>query len=196
MDQAKNALRGGANVLQLRTKASTDINVLKWAKELRNLTRSNNRLFFVNDRFDIALASKADGVHLGQEDISPAMIPSNIRERLLIGRSTHNIEQVTKAKNENVDYIAFGPIFSTSTKISSFTERGLTYLKDAVVAAFPIPVIAIGGINCDNVSTLRTGGAQGFAVVSEISNSTDTVDTTKQLIAKYSSRVEKKTWSV
>tara|TARA_Y100000590_G_scaffold190646_1_gene216996 strand:- start:10603 stop:11274 length:672 start_codon:yes stop_codon:yes gene_type:complete len=190
IDQAKSALRGGANVLQLRTKVSTDIDVLKWSKALRNLTRLNNKLFFVNDRFDIALASEADGVHLGQEDISPTMIPINIRERLLIGRSTHNIEQVTKAKKDNVDYIAFGPIFSTTTKLSSFTERGITYLKDAVAAASPIPVIAIGGINCDNVSTLSAGGAQGFAVISEIANSPNPVDTTKQLIAKFSSRVK------
>ena len=185
MNQATSALKGGANVLQLRGKASTDNRLLEWSKALRRLTTSSNKLFFVNDRFDIALASGADGVHLGQNDLSPEMIPREIRERLLIGRSTHNIDQVLRAKCEKVNYIAFGPIFPTQTKTSKLSQRGLTYLEEAVAAAKPTPVIAIGGITRNNVELIASSGTGGFAVISEIANSSNPEETTKQLIARF-----------
>lgn len=186
MSQATNALKGGANVLQLRAKTSTDRKLLEWSKALRRLTTSSNKLFFVNDRFDIALASEADGVHLGQNDLSPKMIPSEIRERLLIGRSTHNIEQVLRAKSDNVNYIAFGPIFPTQTKANGLSQRGLAHLKEAVVAARPTPVVAIGGITSDNVGSIVPSGTEGFAVISEVADSANPENTTKQLLAQFS----------
>ena len=123
--QAEAACRGGAQVIQLRAKSTPDTRVLEWARKIRSLTRGCGALFVVNDRFDLALAAEADGVHLGQEDLSPLAIPREARGRLAIGRSTHTMEQIASARSEPVDYLAFGPVFRTESKMSRYEPKGL-----------------------------------------------------------------------
>jgi thiamine-phosphate pyrophosphorylase len=93
VEQARAACEGGAGVVQLRAKHAPDSLALEWAEAIRAITRKFDVAFFVNDRFDLALAADADGVHLGQDDIPPSRIPVPARSRLLIGRSTHSLEQ-------------------------------------------------------------------------------------------------------
>jgi thiamine-phosphate pyrophosphorylase len=173
IDQARAACEGGASVVQLRAKRATDTLALEWAEAIREITRKFDVGFFVNDRFDLALAADADGVHLGQEDIPPSRIPMAARSRLLIGRSTHSLEQASEACAEPVDYIAFGPIFATESKDSPGDPRGVERLAEVVRAVHPQPVIAIGGIDLSNLARVTGTGVAGIAVVSAIAEAAD-----------------------
>jgi len=127
----------------------------------------------VNDRFDLALAADADGVHLGQDDIPPSRIPTAARSRLLVGRSTHSLEQARVAFNEPIDYIAFGPIFATGSKGAPGDPRGVERLAEVVRAVQPQPVIAIGGIDLGNAARVAETGVVGIAVISAIAEAAD-----------------------
>jgi len=173
VDQARAACEGGASVVQLRAKRATDAVALEWAEAIREITRKSDVCFFVNDRFDLALAADADGVHLGQEDLPPSRIPMAARSRLLVGRSTHSLGQAREARAESVDYIAFGPIFETGSKDSPGDPRGVERLAEVVRAVQPLPVIAIGGIDLDNVAQVTGAGVAGIAVISAIAVAAD-----------------------
>jgi thiamine-phosphate pyrophosphorylase len=173
IDQARAACEGGASVVQLRAKRATDAVTLEWAEAIREITRKFDVGFFVNDRFDLALAADADGVHLGWDDIPPSRIPMAARSRLLVGRSTHSLEQAREACEEPVDYIAFGPVFSTGSKASPFDPRGVERLAEVVRAVQPQPVIAIGGIDLGNVARVAEAGVAGIAVISAIARAAD-----------------------
>ena len=168
VEQALAACAGGAAVVQLRAKRATDRAALAWGEAIREATRRAGALFCVNDRFDLALACGADGVHLGQDDLPPERIPPAWRERIAVGRSTHTPEQVARACEEPVDYVAFGPVFGTASKESAWSARGLAALADAVARAAPRPVVAIGGIDLERVAEVRAAGAAGFAVISAV----------------------------
>jgi thiamine-phosphate pyrophosphorylase len=173
IEQARAACEGGASVVQLRAKRATDSVALEWAEAIREITRECNVGFFVNDRFDLALAADADGVHLGQDDIPPSRIPMASRSRLLVGRSTHSLEQAREACEEPVDYIAFGPIFATGSKDSPSDPLGVERLAEVVRAVQPQPVIAIGGIDLGNVARVAETGVAGIAVISAIAEAAD-----------------------
>jgi thiamine-phosphate pyrophosphorylase len=173
IEQARVACEAGASVVQLRAKRATDPVALAWAGAIREITRKFDVGFFVNDRFDLALAAGADGVHLGWDDIPPSKIPSAVRSRLLVGRSTHSLEQAREACVEPVDYIAFGPIFATDTVNSPDDPRGVERLAEVVRAVRPRPVIAIGGIDLGNVAQVADTGVAGIAVISAIAGAAD-----------------------
>jgi thiamine-phosphate pyrophosphorylase len=170
---AREACRGGARVIQLRCKRHSDAQVLHWGLALRKLTREADAALILNDRFDLALLCEADGVHLGQDDLPPASIPSKFRSQLQIGRSTHCLEQVREAAAQGLDYIAFGPLFGTTSKQSSYEERGLAALTQVCAAAAPTPVIAIGGIDSEHLASIRAAGAAGFAVIGAVAGADD-----------------------
>ncbi|MDJ0851859.1 MAG: thiamine phosphate synthase [Myxococcota bacterium] len=172
VEQARHACRGGAHVVQLRAKRSTDRQTLAWAARIRALTRESGALFVLNDRFDLALAAGADGVHLGQDDLPPDRIPAAIRERLLVGRSTHTLEQAAAACQEPVDYVAFGPIFGTASKQSPWSARGVDALAEMVRCVAPRPAVAIGGIDRGNAEGVLRAGA-GLAVISAVVGAPD-----------------------
>ena len=188
--QAAAACEGGAAVVQLRAKFSTDGQVLDWAREIRALTRNAGVRFVMNDRFDLALAAEADGVHLGRGDIPLERIPAQSRAKLAVGLSSHDLGQAAEAAGQNVDYVAFGPVFGTASKDSPYTARGLHLLEAAVKAVAPTPLIAIGGITCANIAAVADTGAAGAAVISAVAGETDPVRSTRQL-AKESSRMIK-----
>ncbi|MBW2420713.1 MAG: thiamine phosphate synthase [Deltaproteobacteria bacterium] len=179
--QARAACAGGAPVVQLRAKHATDATALAWAREIRALTRACGTLFVMNDRFDLALASDADAVHLGQEDLPPERIPSEARQRLAVGRSTHDLEQARKAADEPIDYVAFGPLFGTRSKDSPYAARGIEALRAVVDAVQPKPVIAIGGINGDNLAEVLRAGAAGAAVISAAAGAADAEAAVREL---------------
>ncbi len=181
IEQARAACEGGASVVQLRAKRASDQVALQWAEAIRELTRKFGVGFFVNDRFDLALASGADGVHLGQDDFPPHRLPTAARSRLKIGRSTHSLEQATAACAEPIEYIAFGPIFGTRTKNSTNEPQGLDRLAEVVRHTHPRPVIAIGGIGLENAAEVVATGAAGIAVISAVANAPDPCSTTRAL---------------
>ncbi len=181
VEQAGAACRGGAQVIQLRAKGATDREALAWARAIRALTRRSGVAFLVNDRFDLALAAEADGVHLGQEDLPPARIPEPERARLWIGRSTHSLEQARRARAEPVDYVAFGPIFGTTSKVSAWSPRGAALLTEIRPIVAPRPLVAIGGIDSGNAAEVLRAGADGLAVISAVAGADDPEAATRAL---------------
>ena len=172
-------------MVQLRAKSVTDGEALDWARNIRAITRESGVLFFVNDRFDIALAAEADGVHLGQEDLPPGRVPESARRLLAIGRSTHTVEQAAAARDEAVDYVAFGPVYGTNSKVSAYAERGVSMLAQIVNTVAPRPVIAIGGVSALKLPDLCAAGAAGFAVISAVADAQDPVSATRGLVSAY-----------
>jgi thiamine-phosphate pyrophosphorylase len=181
VEQARSACAGGAAVVQLRAKGAIDREALAWCRAIRPITRDAGALFIVNDRFDLALAAEADGVHLGQDDLPPGRIPPETRELLLIGRSTHDPAQARRACQEPIDYLAFGPVFGTTSKQSEYDARGLTALGEIAALAGPLPLVAIGGIGLDRVTEVIRAGAAGAAVISAVAAATDPVAATRAL---------------
>lgn len=174
---AEDLLRGGATLLQYRDKSGDIRRALSCARELRRVTRYRAALI-VNDRADLCLAAGADGVHLGQDDLSPAAArqvfaaieanPSNHkRERLVIGFSTHNMDQVLEANSMPVDYIAVGPVFATASKASPGPVVGLEGVRRAR-AATSKPLVAIGGISRRNCRPVLEAGADSVAVIADL----------------------------
>ena len=183
--QARDARAAGAPVVQLRCKHATDSQSLEWARAIRSLTRETGARFVVNDRFDLALLAEADAVHLGQGDLPPDALPRDLRARLAVGRSTHTPEQLEAARGEDVDYVAFGPVFGTTSKASEYGERGLAALRRAVELAAPRPLVAIGGIEASHLPALRAAGVGGFAVISVVAGAPDPVAAARALIAGF-----------
>jgi thiamine-phosphate pyrophosphorylase len=182
---ARAACAGGARVVQLRAKSATDRRVLALGAVLRAATRAAHACFIVNDRFDLALLAGADGVHLGQEDLPPGRIPPELRARLLVGRSTHTLEQVREAVREPVDYVAFGPVFGTASKDSPWDARGTEALAEAVRLAAPLPLVAIGGVDARRAGALRAAGCAGIAVISAVAADADPLAATRALVAAF-----------
>jgi thiamine-phosphate pyrophosphorylase len=181
VEQARAACAGGAAVVQLRAKRATDREALRWAEALRELTRRAGALFLVNDRFDLALAAQADGVHLGQEDLPPGRIPAPLRERLVVGRSTHTLEEARAARAEPVDYVAFGPVYGTTSKDSPHPARGLELLREAAGVVAPLPLVAIGGIHAGNAAAVIAAGAAAVAVISAVAGAADAEAAAREL---------------
>jgi len=180
VEQARAACDAGADVIQLRAKHATDQVALAWARSIRSETRDAGALFFVNDRFDLALSAGADGVHLGQEDVPPGRIPDAVRRQLLVGRSTHSEEQALAACDEPVDYVAFGPVFGTASKQSPWGARGVEALAAVVRRVAPRRVVAIGGIDAANMRFVADAGAAA-AVISAVAGAADMGDATRAL---------------
>ena len=179
--QAEAALEGGARAIQLRAKGAGDARILGWAEEIARLAGRVGALFVVNDRFDLALAAGAGGVHLGQEDVPPGRIPAALRARLVVGRSSHSLAQVRAAREEAVDYIAFGPVYGTRSKAEAEEPRGLALLGQAVRAAASLPVVAIGGLGAGRCAAALRAGACAVAVISAVAGAADPVGATKAL---------------
>jgi len=167
---AENACKGGARIIQYRDKESSQSEKLCIARTLRRITKQSGTLFIVNDNIDIALISEADGVHLGQDDISIKDAREIVPKNFIIGKSTHSLEQAMKAENEGADYIGVGPIFKTPTK-EDYIPIGIETVKEVIKCA-KIPFVCIGGLNMNNIQELINLGATNFAMVRELSSNT------------------------
>ena len=163
---AKEILRGGCAVLQLRSKTYTDGQYIELARKLRSLCTAQSTPFVVNDRADIAKLVRADGLHLGQNDL-----PTNAARRVVgsmcLGRSTHDVEQAQSAIADGVNMIGFGPVFQTHTKVNPDPSVGLEELQK-VVTSSKIPVVAIGGIGLENIASVSAAGPQFIAMISAV----------------------------
>ena len=182
--QLEGALAGGASVVQLRLKHMPDGAALELARWALTRTRAASAVLFVNDRFDLALLSGADGVHLGQDDLWPEQLPDDARKRLLVGFSTHTREQLEASRTQPIDYVAFGPVFGTASKRSEYDARGLERLREAAQRTSH-PLVAIGGIDASNIASVRVAGAASAAVISAVADAPDPAAATRYLQARF-----------
>ena len=167
LELAFRALNAGCAVVQLRAKRLDDVSFLEIAKRVRSACSHAGVPFFVNDRADIARLVGADGLHLGQDDLSIADA-RRVVGNMQIGVWTHTLEQAVAAEAEGADLIAFGPIFETKTKENPDPIVGLQALE-RVCQTVSRPVVAIGGITPENVEETRRAGASYIAVISALS---------------------------
>ena len=184
------ALQGGVRLVQYRAKPEatnaagellTDRERLQQARALRRLCARHGALFIVNDRIDIALAVEADGVHLGQGDLPPAVARQLLGPERLIGRSTHAIAQLRQAVGDGCDYVGVGPVNATPTKPGR-EPVGLDYVRQAA-AECPIPFFAIGGIDAAALTRVQEAGASRVAVVRALTEAADPAAAARELLA-------------
>lgn len=168
---AGEAVEAGVDIIQYREKVRSKKDALIVAKRLRDVTGKTGVIFIVNDDPAIALAVNADGVHLGQEDIPAEIARKILGAERIIGISTHSDKEVLEAGRLNVDYIGFGPIFHSSTKMvaSPHGPGGIKRIRNSI----SLPIIAIGGITQENAAEVIKAGADGVAVLSAILSAQD-----------------------
>ena len=166
VDVVKESLDGGVTMIQLREKSLDEGKFLEEAKELQALCRERHVPFIVNDNVDIAKAMDADGVHVGQDDMTALDARAKLGPDKLIGVSAHTVEEALLAEKQGADYLGVGAVFPTSSK-SDVGEMSYETLK-AICEAVSIPVVAIGGISGENVGKLAGSGICGVAVISAI----------------------------
>lgn len=180
--KVKEIIANGATVIQLREKTLPLRVFLKIAFLTRKIVEPPV-LFIINDRVDIAIACRADGVHIGQEDMPLGMARQILGEHKIIGVSTHSVKQAQQAEKEGADYIAIGPIFSTSSKPKAGPPKG-TQIISQVKKFIKIPLVAIGGINLDNIDKTLEAGADGIAVINAVFQEADVGLATRRLSKK------------
>lgn len=168
---ARELVDAGVDIIQFRDKALGDKPLLERARQLRALTWGTKTLFVMNDRPDLAVLSRADGVHVGQEELSVKDVRAIVGTRMLVGVSTHSIEQARAAVLAGASYIGCGPTFPSTTK-SFDAFPGLDYLHQ-VAAEIQLPAFAIGGITDKNLSTVLATGIRRVALRGQLLNSTD-----------------------
>jgi thiamine-phosphate pyrophosphorylase len=172
MADVEAVLAAGVSLLQWRQKCGSDSYFLKRALEIRALCREYHTPFVVNDRPDIAILTDADILHLGQNDLPLAAARRLVGESMPIGRSTHSLEQALKAVAEGADYLGFGPIFKTPSKRKPDPEVGVHGLKE-MLAQVDLPVVAIGGLDENNLMTIAATGVPAVAVIRAILQADD-----------------------
>ena len=167
----REALAGGVDVLQLREKEASDDDILAAARVFRELCDEHDALFVLNDRADLALAARADGVHVGQDDESVAAVRDAVGPDVLIGLSTHSRDQLAAGLESDADYVCVGPVYATPTK-PDYPAVGLELVKHAAVTA-DRPWFAIGGVDGATVREVAKAGARRVVVVRAIRDAPD-----------------------
>ena len=187
IDAARKAINGGAKVIQLRDKNHSKSEILAIAQKLKDSCCKSNILFIVNDHLDIALACEADGLHIGQDDLPLSVVREELPIDKIVGLSATTLAQAQKAEAEGADYVAVGSIFPSPTKASA-TVVGLERLHQ-IKQTISIPVVAIGGINRENIVEVMAAGADSAAVISAVLNQRNVEASTRQLVKE----IEKET---
>jgi thiamine-phosphate pyrophosphorylase len=167
LDVVEAALQGGVEMVQLREKDLPVAELLDLACALRQRCRHYGARLLVNDRADVALAAKADGVHVPVHSFTPADARRLLGPAALIGCSTHSLAEARAAADGGADFIVFGPVFDTPSKRAFGPPVGLSALAE-VTREVSLPVLAIGGISAERIETVRKHGARGVAVVAAI----------------------------
>lgn len=178
-ERVEAAVKAGASFVQLREKDAGDASFLSRAKEIKAVTDRYGIPFVINDNVGVAIACGADGVHVGQGDMEAGEVRRLIGGDRILGVSVQTLEQAMLAERSGADYLGVGAVFSTSTKPDADTVSYDT-LKE-ICAGVSIPVVAIGGIDKNNIMTLSGSGISGVAVVSAIFAQPDTAAATKEL---------------
>lgn len=170
---ARELIAAGVDVIQLRDKRLTDRELLQRARRIRELTAGTNTLFIMNDRADLAVVAGADGVHVGQDELSVAEARTIIGPDALIGVSTHSLAQAKQAEADGADYIGVGPTFASTTKQFGVSQlTGLELLR-AVAATVRLPAFAIGGIGRENLREVLAAGFSRVAVSGAVVSASD-----------------------
>ena len=164
--------RAGCRLVQLRAKDLSGEEFHRWALAAREASRECGIRLVINDRVDVALLVGADGVHLGQDDLSPEGAREILGASAIIGLSTHDVDEAHRAATAPVDYLAIGPIFETSTKTSGRSTLGVEGAR-AVRAVVDKPLVAIGGITLESAPALLEAGIDGLAVISALKRAVD-----------------------
>ena len=170
-EQVEAALKGGATCVQLREKELDGAAFLEEARTLAALCRRYGVPLIINDNVEVALASGADGVHVGQEDLTVEQVRRMAGDRLIVGVSAHSVEQALAAQAGGADYLGVGAVFATATKSDAHVLPRETLAE--ICRAVDIPVVAIGGIGEDNLLQLAGTGVDGAALVSAIFSAPD-----------------------
>jgi thiamine-phosphate pyrophosphorylase len=179
---AGEVIRGGAKIIQLRDKQGDKGELLPIAQKLKDLCTESNVLFIINDYIDLVLAVDADGIHIGQKDLPLPVIRRELPIDKIVGCSVTTVSQARKAQDAGADYIAVGSIFPTATK-GEVTVVGVDRLKE-VKEAVAAPLVAIGGINKDNIGQVMAVGADSIAVISAVLAEEDVKGAVERLVAK------------
>ena len=169
-DLARACLDGGARFLQIRAKPLPAGPLLQLTDQIVRLAAPCQALVIVNDRADIARLAGAHGVHVGQDDLSPDAVRRSFGASVAIGLSTHDVDQISHALKQPIDYLAIGPIYATRTKETGYEPVGLELVRAARESAADrgVPVVAIGGITLDRAAEVIAAGATTVAVISDL----------------------------
>jgi thiamine-phosphate pyrophosphorylase len=164
-------IQGGSKIIQLREKEYPKRDLYNLALKFREITTRGRVLLIINDHVDIALAVDADGVHLGQEDL-PLQVARKLAPELLIGASTHSLQQALQAEKDGADYVNIGPIFPTKTKDGVGRSLGPKAISE-ISPQIKVPFTVMGGINAENIDQVLAEGARRVAMVTAITRAAD-----------------------
>ena len=184
VDLARAFLDGGARFLQLRAKHLSGAAFLDAATAIVALGHAAQAIVIVNDRADIAKLAGADGVHVGQDDLTPAAARAILGDQAIVGLSTHTAEQIERAASEPVSYVAIGPVFGSATKATGYDAVGLEMVARAAQSGRP--VVAIGGITLDTAGSVIAAGAASVAVVGDLLTGHDPAARTREFVGRLS----------
>jgi thiamine-phosphate pyrophosphorylase len=166
------AVRGGVTVVQLRDKHASDGEMIDQARRLKAALAGSGVPLIINDRLAVALESGADGLHIGQDDGEVAIARADLGEQALLGLSVQTLAQLARVDAERLDYLGLGPVFATPSKHDHAEPLGFAGLA-TLVAASPLPAVAIGGLKAEHTAAVRQAGARGLAVISAICGRSD-----------------------
>ena len=184
-EQVEAALHGGARAVQLREKDLSAEELLPLAQQMRKLTRKYDAKLLINREIDIAIKVGADGVHLGGDSLSASEARKQIGPDGLIGVSTHTIDEVQQAQQTGADFVTFGPVYATPSKLPLGQPVGLEVLRQAVIAADSnLPLFALGGVNIVRIPELLQCGCRNVACIGAILFAEDAEAETRNLLDK------------
>ena len=178
--RVEEALKGGVTLLQLREKNKDTREYIQLAQKVHQISKKYNVPLIIDDRVDVAMASDAEGVHLGQSDMPIDTARKILGDNFIIGATTKTVEQAKEAYDQGADYLGVGAIYPTTTKVKTVLTSVET-LND-ICNAVPIPVNAIGGLNKDNIDVLKDCSIKGICVVSAIMKAESPYEATRELI--------------
>jgi thiamine-phosphate pyrophosphorylase len=177
----ESAIEAGAQYIQLREKDLSTKELLGMAVRMRELTEKYGVKLFINDRVDVALSVKADGVHLGQSSMPAHAVRKLSADNLLIGVSAHSVREASDAEKDGANFITLGPIYKTPSKLRYGDPIGIEVLRETK-SNVSIPVFAIGGIKHNMVRELTDAGADGVAIISAIFSTKNIKKTTEEFV--------------
>ncbi|MCM8820645.1 MAG: thiamine phosphate synthase [Candidatus Omnitrophica bacterium] len=180
IDDIEAAVKAGVKVVQYREKNKSPKEMVKETLEIKKIFK-DKCLFLINDRVDIAMTIDADGVHLGQDDIPCGCARKILGKDKIIGITVHNIEEALTAERDGADYLGISPIFTTKTKKDAMPPLGVDIIRE-IKKAVNIPIVAVGGINLENLTSVLEAGADGVSAVSVVVSSDNVEEMCRKFI--------------
>lgn len=177
------AADGGITLFQFREKGPSALKgaaLLRHGQQLRQICRSYNIPFIVNDDLELAATLNADGIHVGQDDLPARLIREQLGEHKIIGVSAHNLTEARQAIADGADYLGVGPVYPTASKDDAQAVRGTTVIEELRRSGLSIPVVGIGGITLENAPPVIRAGADGLSIISAIAGAEDIRETTRR----------------